>query len=32
MSYQLKRYWRSDHYGARSKGFLSRPAFVTEKP
>ena len=24
----LKDFWRSDHYGALSKGVLSRPAFV----
>ncbi len=28
----LKDFWRSDHYGALSKGVLSRPAFVMEKP
>ena len=28
----LKDFWRSDHYGALSKGLLSRPAFVMEKP
>ena len=28
----LKNFWRSDHYGALSKGVLSRPAFVCEKP
>jgi uncharacterized protein len=27
----LKNFWRSDHYGALSKGVLSRPAFVIEK-
>ncbi len=26
----LKHFWRSDHYGAISKGVLSRPAFVME--
>ena len=26
----LKNFWRSDHYGALSKGVLSRPAFVIE--
>ncbi len=26
----LKDFWRSDHYGALSKGVLSRPAFVIE--
>jgi hypothetical protein len=26
----LKDFWRSDHYGALSKGVLSRPAFVME--
>ncbi len=26
----LKNFWRSDHYGAISKGVLSRPAFVIE--
>lgn len=26
----LKNFWRSDHYGALSKGVLSRPAFVSE--
>jgi hypothetical protein len=26
----LKNFWRSDHYGALSKGVLSRPAFVTD--
>lgn len=28
----LKDFWRSDHYGALSKGVLSRPAFVIDKP
>ena len=28
----LKNYWRSDHYGALSKGVLSRPAFVIDNP
>ena len=28
----LKDFWRSDHYGALSKGILSRPAFVIDKP
>jgi hypothetical protein len=28
----LKRYWRSDHYGELSKGVLSRPAIVIDKP
>jgi hypothetical protein len=28
----LKRYWRSDHYGKLSKGVLSRPAIVIDKP
>jgi TPR repeat protein len=28
----LKNFWRSDHYGALSKGVLSRPAFVIETP
>lgn len=28
----LKDFWRSDHYGALSKGILSRPCFVMEKP
>ena len=28
----LKNFWRSDHYGALSKGVLSRPAFVIENP
>lgn len=28
----LKNFWRSDHYGALSKGVLSRPAFVIDKP
>jgi hypothetical protein len=27
----LKRYWRSDHYGAISRGILSRPAIVIDK-
>ena len=27
----LKRYWRSDHYGALSKNVLSRPAIVLER-
>lgn len=27
----LKNFWRSDHYGALSKGVLSRPAFVMEQ-
>lgn len=27
----LKNFWRSDHYGALSKGVLSRPAFVIER-
>lgn len=26
----LKNFWRSDYYGARSKGVLSRPAFVID--
>jgi hypothetical protein len=26
----LKRYWRSDHYGAISKNVLSRPAIVLD--
>ena len=26
----LKNYWRSDHYGALSKGVLSRPAFIID--
>jgi uncharacterized protein len=26
----LKNFWRSDHYGALSKGILSRPAFVID--
>ncbi len=28
----LKKFSRSDHYGALSKGALSRPAFVIETP
>ena len=28
----LKDFWRSDHYGALSKGVLSRPAFVIAAP
>jgi len=28
----LKNFWRSDHYGALSKGVLSRPAFVIDNP
>lgn len=28
----LKNFWRSDHYGALSKGVLSRPAFVIDLP
>ena len=28
----LKDFWRSDHYGALSKGVLSRPAFIIETP
>ncbi len=28
----LKNFWRSDHYGALSKGVLSRPAFVIANP
>jgi hypothetical protein len=28
----LKNFWRSDHYGALSKGVLSRPAFVIGAP
>lgn len=28
----LKNFWRSDHYGSLSKGVLSRPAFVIDKP
>ena len=28
----LKDFWRSDHYGALSKGVLSRPAFVIANP
>lgn len=28
----LKNFWRSDHYGALSKGVLSRPAFVIDHP
>ncbi len=28
----LKNFWRSDHYGSRSEGVLSRPAFVIENP
>jgi hypothetical protein len=28
----LKDFWRSDHYGALSKGVLSRPAFKIETP
>ena len=31
-AYDLKNYWRSDHYGALSKGMLSRPAIVIENP
>ena len=33
MSYHyLKRYWRSDQYGALSKGVLSPPAIISENP
>ena len=28
----LKNFWRSDHYGALSKGVLSRPAFIMDVP
>ena len=28
----LKNFWRSDHYGALSKGILSRPAFTIKTP
>lgn len=28
----LKNFWRSDYYGARAKGVLSRPAFKIETP
>jgi TPR repeat protein len=28
----LQNFWRSDHYGSLSKGVLSRPAFVIERP
>ena len=28
----LKRYWRSDHYGQLSNGVLSRPAIVIATP
>jgi TPR repeat protein len=28
----LKNFWRSDHYGALSKGVLSRPAFIIDRP
>ena len=28
----LKNFWRSDHYGSRAKGVLSRPAFIVEHP
>jgi TPR repeat protein len=28
----LKDFWRSDYYGSRAKGVLSRPAFVIENP
>jgi len=28
----LKDFWRSYHYGALSKGVLSRPAFIIDKP
>ncbi len=28
----LKDFWRSDHYGALSKGVLSRPAFIIDHP
>jgi len=31
-SADLKNFWRSDHYGALSKGVLSRPAFVISPP
>jgi uncharacterized protein len=30
-SADLKDFWRSDYYGARAKGVLSRPAFVMEQ-
>jgi hypothetical protein len=30
MAEDLKDFWRSDHYGALSKGILSRPAFVID--
>jgi tetratricopeptide (TPR) repeat protein len=28
----MKNFWRSDHYGALSKGVLSRPAFIIDQP
>jgi uncharacterized protein len=28
----LKDFWRSDHYGELSKGVLSRPAFIIDRP
>lgn len=28
----LKNFWRSDHYGSRARGVLSRPAFAMETP
>jgi hypothetical protein len=28
----LKDFWRSDYYGAKAKGVLSRPAFIIEQP
>ncbi len=28
----LKKFWRSDYYGAISKGVLSRPAFIIDNP
>jgi hypothetical protein len=28
----LKRYWRSDHYGELSNGVLSRPAIAIDTP
>jgi uncharacterized protein len=31
-AHDLKNFWRSDHYGALSKGVLSRPAFVIDRP
>lgn len=31
-STDLKDFWRSDHYGAISKGVLSRPAFIIDTP